>query len=134
MVAKKQTKRRGLTWHMHHDFLMLQCWDYDQRVHDIKEWKPSREISTRIKYFQFVKGELPEELVEAMTTSAFGSRTINLMRKYRIAIETLHAKECPDCPWDGSELIFPTTNTIASVFGWLKCTWWKYVRRHLPWS
>lgn len=30
----------------------------------------------------------------------------DVLKKHKIKIETLHAKECPDCPWDG-QTIFP---------------------------
>ena len=31
------------------------------------------------------------------------------LAEHKPALEALHAKECPSCPWDGDSLVFPDT-------------------------
>lgn len=58
-------KNQGFTWHCHHDILLEWYYDYKERVKMIKRNKPKHEIKTRLRLFKFIKGKLPDEVVEA---------------------------------------------------------------------
>lgn len=103
MEKEVRQPRRGLAWHMYHDHLMTYCWDYEQRVRAIKTFKPEHEVPTRLKRFQFVEGELPLVFRGASQNSDVSA----LVAKNRAAVEALHRKECPNCPWNGLRLVFP---------------------------
>ncbi len=97
-------KNRGVCWHVHHDTLMEYCHSYKGRVAFIKKHKPKDEIPTRLHLFQPVKGKLPKKITREAWVGGFIWSTTK--RKYYEEIKALHAKECPDCPWDG-KTIFP---------------------------
>jgi len=127
--------QKGMFWHVHYDRLLEYCYSYDKRVAYIKNHKPANEIETRLRLFQPVKGKLPKTVIEAcaacdkayavvVETCAAYRKTCAACDKayaaydetyaaYRKAIEdslpeieALHARECPDCPWDGKQLVF----------------------------
>ena len=125
----------GFYWHVHHDVLIEWCYNYQERVDFIRNKKAESERELRLRLFRPVKGNLPEEVVRAgqvlneAKQAYFKSRqayyearqaydktwrTYNeavrtfdeaLIRNKK-AIEELHAKECPNCPWNGCT-IFP---------------------------
>ena len=75
-------------WHVHHEKL----WEVltepiKNRIAYIKENKPPAEQATRLRLLKLIKGPLPDKMTKA-------------------AMDALHKKECPDCPWNGST-IFP---------------------------
>jgi len=106
--------KQGLYWHVHHDILLEWCWGWDERVEVIKTTKPESEISIRLKLFQPVKGKLPKEVTSARDAcdsarDAYDSARNaydKTLKKHTKAIEALHKKECPDCPWDGKKIVF----------------------------
>ncbi len=64
-----------------------------------------------MRIFKPVKGKLPDEIISA-------SKTYNLDTLYQInwliynhkaEIEALHKVECPNCGWNGKELVFKET-------------------------
>ncbi len=122
--------KKGMFWHVHHDTLLEYCYDYDERVRFIKKNKPKSEQELRLRLFQPVKGKLPMAVTKAMTAYAKArtahakariayAKAWTAYTKARIAytkawtaytkaiennmpaIEKLHRKEYPDCPWDG---------------------------------
>jgi hypothetical protein len=52
------------------------------------------------------------EKVEDSASEAYRKATALASAKRDRAINALHSKECPDCPWDG-EMIFPKRNGSA---------------------
>lgn len=115
-------KNEGLAWHLSHDILLEYCYDYKGRVMFIERNKPKHEIPIRLQLLQFIKGELPDEVVKAackFAKSPIASfpqgysiyfRRLNALRRVikdnQSAIEVLHVKECPNCCWNGKELVF----------------------------
>lgn len=121
--------RSGMYWHAYH-WLYLLFWveDYDERIETIQTEKPKHEREDRLRWFKKVEGKLPTELVEAGKARAkayqawlevnlandetaeisreAGKAYRKICRKHQPAIEKLHAKECPDCSWEGMRLVF----------------------------
>ena len=56
---------QGFYWHVHHDVLFEFCHNYGERASYIRGNKAESEQAIRLKLFQPVKGELPEEVVKA---------------------------------------------------------------------
>lgn len=106
------------------------------RIAYIKAHKPKEEQPTRLRLLRAVRGRLPKELRAAgaaydkARAAAYKARAAyakaraacvlarwaacgearaaydKVLSTHRDEIEALHAKECPDCPWDG-QTIFP---------------------------
>jgi len=116
-------------WHIHHNILIEPLVDaLEKRIDYIRLHKPPDEVETRLTLLQPVKGELPPKLIKAGKAydeawnaydeawKAFheaGEAYYEAWEAYdEVLIEhkeevaTLHRKECPDCPWDGTT-IFP---------------------------
>ena len=94
-------------WHCHHDLLLEpRIGTRKERTHHIVNYKPSRERPLRLRLFKRVEGKLPAELVKAGTTY-LKTEGVSLaaykkaLRECMPQIKKLHAKECPNCPWDG---------------------------------
>ena len=49
--------KSGFAFHCHHDVLVEFVWDYDERVRDIEQNKPKREVELRLRLFKMI----PEE-------------------------------------------------------------------------
>ena len=101
MTARKAHKAPRWAWHIHHNTLVEPVLEeYDgslaERRRYIKNEKPQHERALRLRLLKYVKGQLPRELI----VLRFSSRAV------RAAVERLHKKECPNCPWNG-ETIFP---------------------------
>jgi len=149
-------KQKGMFWHEYHNgWSLTYCSSYDGRIRDIEKYKPKHEIKPRIKYFQPIKGRLPQEVVIAAKeiTKVYdayekahnaykkaeqayvgtgrvpgefqahdkawyacvrayhacieaGPSYDKVVRKYEVEIAALHKKECPNCTWNGEELVF----------------------------
>lgn len=131
-------QQTGFFWHVHHGELLEFCYSYDERAKYIRTNKLPSKQELRLRLFKPVNGQLPHAIVEAgkayfETRKAY----IEILRAYhktlrevyfeiqkayneawetyhdvlfnhKHEIETLHAQECPDCPWDG-KTIFPVT-------------------------
>ena len=149
-------QQQGLCWHVHHKELLEFCYDRDGREEYIRTEKSSDEQELRLRLFQFVQGQLPQEVVDARKAfdeagkvrvkawEAYGksaeshrfdskehqafieARDAHWETEYaydeafsnhRDEVEALHAKECPDCPWDG-KTILSTKDPIAILMGW----------------
>ncbi len=113
-MAKK--RKTGFYWHVHHDELFEWCYDYDERRDYIEKHKPTKEIATRLRLFQPIKGQLPRAMEKAGAAcdkawDACG-KAKDARDKAWDACETkifaLHAKECSNCPWDGKQIVFDT--------------------------
>ena len=57
--------RQGFFWHVHHETLIEWCHGYNERAEYIRIGKPKNERKTRLRLFKPVKGNLPEEVIEA---------------------------------------------------------------------
>ena len=103
-----------LYWHVHHDVLCeLLTYPVEDRIAFIKANKPSSEVETRLRLMQPVRGKLPPRFAKAWAAlsaalAAWSARdAYNKARNVsRRALERLHRKECPGCPWNG-HTIFP---------------------------
>ena len=115
-----------LVWHIHHDVLVEALTEsLGARIEFIKEYKRSSEVPTRMRLMKPVRGKLPElakagaEWVKAGAEWAkaraewdkAGAEWDKAYAEWVKAIKhpsvlALHAKECPNCPWDG-KTIFP---------------------------
>ena len=95
-------------WHVHHDILVEPLTEpIETRRAYIRANKPEQEIATRLRLLKAVKGRLPAKLVEAMKAYDEARKAYDeALEASMPAIIKLHAKECPNCPWDG-ETIFP---------------------------
>lgn len=119
-------KQKGLFWHVHHNRLLEYCYNYQERVDYIKNHKPEHERKLRLRLFQPVQGKLPAEVVEAciayreayiayskasttygkactVCDEAYVARQTAFIR-HKAEINSLHERECPDCPWDGKTI------------------------------
>jgi len=128
-------KNKGFCWHVHHKILMEYCYDYKGRVDAIKRDKPANEVHIRLQLFKFVKGKLPKRLLKAGKACVEAGKAYKKAGKpyseawkayneagkahneaekayneaekaYEKEIDILHKKECPNCPWDGKEIVF----------------------------
>jgi len=115
-------------WHIHHSKLLE--WSerlLDERAEFIRAHKPESEIETRLRLMRPVNGTLPDAVCHAraaynelfavyckMKSNYHEMRVAcdeawsayeNTMAVHRPEIEALHAKECPDCPWDGKTIL-----------------------------
>lgn len=131
-MSKKQ-----FCWHAYHAGSLCQLVDIKARQEDIEHIKPEHELPTRRRLMKPVVGELPvgfvkacekeeaaREAWEAAWETAWKAREARealeavweaawkawkaAYKTHKAEIERLHAKECPDCPWDGKS-IFPET-------------------------
>ena len=123
-------------WHIHHHILVESLIEpIENRVAFIKERKPEHERETRLRLMQPVKGKLPNAVVKAWDAYLKARVAYNKAWKahykgwkaydkaqkawerawkayykalaaHKDEIEALHAKECPNCSWDG-KTIFP---------------------------
>ncbi len=108
-------------WHCHHEVLCEFVDDPQKRIDYIERAKPNAEVDIRLRLFQPTKGKLPPAVVKAGAACnkawaayekawpAFDKARAardKTIKTHREELEALHAKECPDCPWDG-ETIFP---------------------------
>jgi tetratricopeptide (TPR) repeat protein len=59
------TTTAGFYWHLHHEFLVEWCYDYDERADYVRNHKPSNERETRLTWFTPVIGVLPEPVNKA---------------------------------------------------------------------
>ncbi len=99
-----------LYWHCHHDVLCEFVDNPQERIDYIIWAKPNAEIDIRLRLFQPVKGKLPPDVVEAWAAYDKARAAYDKAREnHREELEALHAKECPNCPWDG-KTIFPEEN------------------------
>ena len=71
----------------------------ENRIAYIKANKPKEEVETRLKLLHKVKDT--KTLKHALATSDHD------------AVEKLHCKECPNCPWDG-KTIFPEGDNASA--------------------
>ena len=102
-------------WHVHHERLCEVLTEPIQnRIDYIKSSKPKNEVKTRLRLLKPVQHpeKLPREWLEAdakRRKEADREAYVKWMEadaKYLPQIETLHKKECPNCPWNGRK-IFP---------------------------
>ena len=112
---------KGLAFHVHHDILLEYCFDYEERVKFIKEYKRKSEQKLRLKLFQIIpKDKLPQKGLRACNKACeayYKAReTYNKAFKAYVKgweayekanhkeIIKLHKELCPDCPWDGKTI------------------------------
>jgi len=59
-------KQSGFFWHMDHEVLVGWCYSYDQHARHIRTNKPNGEQGLRLRLFQPVTGQLPQEVFWAL--------------------------------------------------------------------
>ena len=92
-----------LYWHVHHDVLCEPLtYPVEDRIAFIKANKPSSEVETRLRLMQPVRGKLPLRFVKAWSA---WSAARDAYDKARPALERLHRKDCPGCPWNGHTIL-----------------------------
>ena len=112
-------------WHIHHEVLFEQATEpIKNRIAYIKSDKPECEVALRLRLLKPVKNQT--RLIAILTAyrkavapawEAYEKATAPALEAYKKAkapawakrdkaINALHAKECPNCPWDGMT-IFP---------------------------
>ena len=87
------TTKPTLYWHIHHEILLEETTDIQERIDYIKEGKPEDEIPLRLKLMTPVLH--PEKLP---------ARFRKAREAYYPQIEKLHREEHPDCPWNGKTI------------------------------
>ena len=141
MAVQEETTRPEAgewAWHVHHDTLVERLvYSLEERILHIVKFKPPEEQELRLRLLRVVKVELPVELIaldktfeearEDARKYSRDDRPPELLRAYMDAkaaynhflggpeMVALHAKECPDCPWD-EETIFPRAGPTSSPF------------------
>ena len=73
----------GFFWHVHHgDGLLVEwCHSYDERAEYTRTNKFPNEQGLRLRLFQYVKGQLPQEVVEAGKAYGEAGKAYNKARK-----------------------------------------------------
>jgi len=129
-------------WHIHHGGLFEEATEpIKNRIAYIKSDKPECEVALRLRLLKpvkdqkrliailtaYKKAKAPAleayEKAKAPALEAYKKATAPALEAYEKveatasakrdkAINALHSKECPDCPWDG-ETIFPKRNGSA---------------------
>ena len=125
---------RAMTWywHIHHNVLAEQSDDIEERIYFIKATKDPEEVPIRLLLMKKVEDEAGvasamkaydearapalEAYEEAMAPAvkAYQEAMASALEAYREAgvapamkaVEAIHKKECPECPWNGNT-IFP---------------------------
>ena len=108
-----------LVLHVHHDTLLEPLTEpMEARARYIRTNKPPHEIETRLRLMKPLIGRLPElDKACAVWNKARAERDKACVEWTKARVEwtkacaqpsvlALHAKECPNCPWDG-RTIFP---------------------------
>lgn len=116
--------------HIHHNILVEPLTEpIENRIEFIREQKPAGEIELRLRLMKPVRGKLPKAVIKAYAAwdkacdkacdkagkagaawdkacdKAYAAWDKALADNMP-AIEALHKKECPGCPWNGKS-IFP---------------------------
>src|SRR3989344_1876664 len=120
-MTEKAAVQQGFFWHVHHTVLLEWCYNYEERARYIRTNKPRNEQETRLRLFKPVQGRLPEAVVKAHQAYVEARQAYDkasqaydkaeqaldeVLEDNTAKIEALHAKECPNCPWNG-HTIFP---------------------------
>lgn len=91
-------------WLIHHTILLEPLEDpIETRIAYIRANKPCHEIETRLRWMRPVQHPERIPLVFVEAAKAYGEAR----KAYEDEIASLHAEECPGCPWDGKQLVFP---------------------------
>ena len=115
------TTKPTLYWHIHHEILIEETFNIQERIDYIREGKPEDEIPLRLKLMTPVlhPEKLPASFRKAWEVFSKGSGDYDKARKaydkareaylkateaYRPQIEKLHKEEHPDCPWNGKTI------------------------------
>ena len=110
-------KKQGMAIHCHHNILIENCYDYDERVKVIKRDKPQNEQEIRLRLFKLLSqeaiAELPKELIKAGTerNRAYAEwkkadAEWNKAEAEWNEIEIWHKKWCGCAEWSGGEIHF----------------------------
>ena len=100
----------GLSIHCHHDILIENCYDYDERVEAIKNDKPENEQEIRLRLFKLLSkeaiDELPEGLIKANAERDKAYAERDKANAKWTDKEAWHKKWCGCKEWNGEEIIF----------------------------
>ena len=105
-------KIKGLAIHLHHDKLAEYCYDYNQRVEEIKNTKPLAEQEIRLRLFKI----LPEEALkdtpvklqkaDAEWKKAYAERSKADAEWSKADKDAFHTKWCGCIYWENGEISF----------------------------
>ena len=109
------TPVRQWVWHVHHDVLLEPLTEpIENRIAHIKENKPKEEQATRLRLLKPVAGQIPADLNKAQADQDKAQADQDKAQadwdkahadwdkaQADPAVEALHEKECPGCPWNG---------------------------------
>ena len=108
------TTKPTLYWHIHHEILIEETFNIQERIDYIREGKPEDEIPLRLKLMTPVlhPEKLPARFRKAREAYYKASKARDKASKaYDKAmeactpqIEKLHKEEHPDCPWNGKTI------------------------------
>lgn len=112
------TTQAGFYWHVHHNELMEWCYDYQERVYYIRREKPAHEIDTRLRLFQPVRGELPQNLAQARQTLDQAWQT------YQQALQTY--QQAAQTFWQARQTFEQALQTFEQALQTYKQAWQTY--------
>ena len=101
------TTKPTLYWHIHHEILLEETTDIQERIDYIRANKPEKEIPLRLKLMTKVQHpeKLPTRFRKAWEAYYKASKAYDkAMEAYYQQIEKLHKEEHPDCPWNGKTI------------------------------
>src|SRR3990167_1691380 len=101
----------GMAVHCHHNTLFEYCYNYQERVDYINQYKPENERKVRLERFKMLTKEqvamLPQEFVEASKKYAEAiKKYAEVWEKYKPQLEEAHRKICGCKEWNGTEMVF----------------------------
>ena len=94
------TTKSTLYWHIHHEILIEETTNIQERIDYIRANKPEKEIPLRLKLMTPVLH--PEKLPSSFRKA--WEAYDKAREAYRPQIEKLHKEEHPDCPWNGKTI------------------------------
>ena len=97
--------KTGWAIHCHHNRLVEFCYDYNERVEYIKNYKPKNEVELRLKLFRL----LPIDALNDIPAAWQGAyaKWQEAYAKWPLELKNaFHAKWCGCSEWNGKELVF----------------------------
>ena len=105
------TTKPTLYWHIHHEILIEETTNIQERIDYIRANKPEKEIPLHLKLMTPVlhPEKLPARFRKAREAyykarEASWEAYYNAREAYTPQIEKLHKEEHPDCPWNGKTI------------------------------
>ena len=113
-LMNDEEKNSGWCWHVFHDELFRYNTNWNDRLDTIVKYKALEEQPIRERLMHWMECKLPKAVLDAWNPLFISGGTYSYIdynkaiEEHREEILALHAKECPDCPWDEEQqTIFP---------------------------